>query len=226
MPGPIVVVNPNSTRAVTDGVAEAVAPLRMAGGPGIECVTLEAGPTGIETQAQADAVVGPLCDLIGSREETTSAFVIACYSDPGLHAARERTGRPVFGIGECAMLTALLRGERFGVISILAGSIPRHLRAIRSLGLASRFAGDLAIGLGVEEIAGGTGVVDRLVSVGRTLKDRHGADVLIVGCAGLARYRDALEDAVGLPVVEPTQAAVTLAVGAVRLGWDTGSRRR
>jgi allantoin racemase len=55
--------------------------------------------------------------------------------------------------------------------------------------------------------------------VGAALRDRHGADVLVMGCAGMARYRDALQRAVGLPVVEPTQAAVAMALGRVRLGW-------
>jgi allantoin racemase len=56
-----------------------------------------------------------------------------------------------------------------------------------------------------------------MTEVGRTLKNSHGADVLVMGCAGMARFRTALEDAVGVPVVEPTQAAVTMAVGHVRL---------
>lgn len=56
-----------------------------------------------------------------------------------------------------------------------------------------------------------------MVEVGRTLKDAHGAAVLVMGCAGMARYRAALEAAVGIPIVEPTQAAVAMAVGHVRL---------
>jgi allantoin racemase len=39
----------------------------------------------------------------------------------------------------------------------------------------------------------------------------------VMGCAGMARYRAALEEAVGVPVIEPTQAAVAMAVGHVRL---------
>ena len=54
---------------------------------------------------------------------------------------------------------------------------------------------------------------------GRRLRDQHGADVLVMGCAGMARYRADLEEAVQIPVVEPTQAAVTMAIGRVRLGW-------
>ena len=214
---PIIVINPNSTQAVTDGIDEAVEPFRMDGGPPIECVTLDEGPPGIETQEQADAVVAPLCDIILDREPSSSAFVIACYSDPGLQQARAGTSKPVFGIAESAMLVALTRGVRFGVISILESSIPRHKKYVRTLGLERRLAGDRAIGLGVTELASDDRTFGRLVSVGGQLRDEDGADVLIMGCAGMARYRDRLEDAVGLPVIDPTQAAVTLAIGAVLL---------
>jgi Asp/Glu/hydantoin racemase len=59
-----------------------------------------------------------------------------------------------------------------------------------------------------------------MTEVGQALRDDHGADVLIMGCAGMAPYREPLEKALGIPVVEPTQAAVTMAVGRVRLGWN------
>ena len=214
---PIIVINPNSTQAVTDGIDEAVEPLRMHGGPPIECWTLAEGPPGIETQEHIDAAVAPVCNLIANHETSSSAFVIACYSDPGLQQARASIAKPVFGIAESAMLVALTRGARFGVISILEGSIPRHQKYVCKLGLEYRLAGDRAIGLGVTELASQDRTLERLVSVGTRLRDEDGADVLILGCAGMARYRNRLEDAVGLPVIEPTQAAVTLAIGAVLL---------
>ncbi len=127
----IVVINPNSTEAVTQAIDRALDPLRMTGGPEIECMTLSEGPPGIESQADVDSVVAPICSLVRARDNDAAAFVIACYSDPGLQAARESTERPVLGIAECAMLTALTRGERFGLISILESGIPRHLRYVR-----------------------------------------------------------------------------------------------
>ena len=74
-------------------------PLRMPGGPAIECVTLKEGPPGIDTQAHVESVVAPITAMVKSRDNDCSAFVIACYSDPGLHAAREvtleaRSGNP------------------------------------------------------------------------------------------------------------------------------------
>lgn len=214
---PILVINPNSTEEVTAGIDRALEPLRFDGGPPIESATLKEGPPGIESQAQADAVIAPMCALIRGRQDSASAFIIACYSDPGLHAARETTTKPVFGIGESAMVTALTQGERFGIISILDASIPRHARAVRAAGLGDRFAGDIAIGVGVTELAGDDDVRQRLIATGARLRDDHGANVLILGCAGMAGYRKRCEQALGIPVIDPTQAAATLAIGAVQL---------
>ena len=215
MPAPIVVINPNSTRAVTDGMSEAVDSLRRPGGPAIECVTMESGPPGVETQMDAESVVLPICDYVHGRNDDAGAFVIGCYSDPGLHAAREVARVPVFGIAESAMATAITRGDRFGVISILAGSVPRHLRQVRAMGLESRLAGDLPVGFGVTELGGEDEVYERMEETGRRLRDECGADVVILGCTGMAHFRRPLEAALGLPVVEPTRAAVALALGVV-----------
>jgi Asp/Glu/hydantoin racemase len=215
----ILVVNPNSSESVTRGIDAALAPLRFAGGPAIECATLAGGPPGIETQAHVESVVEPLARLIRARDNDCAAFVVACYSDPGLALARESTAKPVFGIAESGMLTALTLGERFGVIAILPRSIPRHLRYIGALGLGARFAGERAIGMGVAELADETRTLARMIEVAAALRERDGADVVVMGCAGMARYRARIEQAVGVPVVEPCQAAVTMALGRVRLGW-------
>ena len=211
----ILVINPNSTVAVTEGISAALDPLRMAGGPAIDCVTLSEGPPGIESQADVESVVQPICRAV--RDQAADAYVVACFSDPGLHLAREATRRPVFGIAECAMLTAMTLGERFGVIAILPASVSRHLRYVRALGLGSRFAASRPIGMGIAELTEGDAVMERMTAAGAWLRDERGADVVIMGCAGMARYKAGLEDALGLPVVEPSQAAATMAIGAVRL---------
>ena len=215
----ILVINPNSTEAVTRGIDEGVEPLRMPGGPAIDCVTLKEGPPGIETQQHVDGVVAPLLKLIRKEEKKYAAFVIACYSDPGLHSLREATKKPVLGISECGILTALTLGQKFGVIAILKQSIPRHLRYVGALGVADRLAGELPVGLGVTELSDQKRTFSRMVDVGKQLRDAHGAEVIVMGCAGMARYRKPLQDKIGVPVVEPTQAAVVMAIGRVRLNW-------
>jgi len=216
----ILVINPNSTESMTRGIDEACAPLRMSGGPGIECATLKEGPPGIETQQHVDGLIAPLVSFVRKNEARYAAFVIACYSDPGLHSVREATRKPVLGIAECGILTALTLGQKFGVIAILQKSIARHLRYMGALGVTDRLAAELPVGLGIAEMVDKEKTFGRMVSVAKTLRDEHGADVIVMGCAGMAQHRKPLQDAVGLPVVEPTQAAVTMAIGRVRLAWE------
>jgi Asp/Glu/hydantoin racemase len=164
-------------------------------------------------------LVSPLISFV-KKNQNHDAFVIACYSDPGLHSVREATRKPVLGIAECGILTALTLGHKFGVIAILQKSIPRHMRYMGALGVMDRLAGELPVGLGIAEMADKKKTFARMVEVANTLKDQHGANVIVMGCAGMAEHRKPLQDAVGLPVVEPTQAAVTMAIGRVRLGWE------
>src|SRR3954452_12205601 len=86
----IVVINPNSNETVTRGLDEALKPLAFANGPEIVCTTLAEGPYGIETQADVENVAMPLRRFVES-DNQADAFVIACYSDPGLHVCREGT---------------------------------------------------------------------------------------------------------------------------------------
>jgi Asp/Glu/hydantoin racemase len=217
MSGTIFVINPNSTEAVTAGIDKAVEPLRSSDGPAIECLTLVEGPPGIQSQAHVDGVIGPLLSRASGLENEAAAFVVACFSDPGLHALREQSRRPVLGIAESGVLQALTLGQRFGVIAILPTSIPRHLRYFGAMGVMARFAGDLSIGMGVTELSNEEKTLERMTATGKTLRDVHHADVVVMGCAGMARFRRPLEEALGIPVVEPTQAATAMAVGRVRL---------
>ncbi len=209
--GPIVVVNPNSNAAVTDGLSEALEPFRLGGGPAIDCVTLAGTPFGIESQADSDAVVGPLLHLVRARGDA-SAFVIACYSDPGIDACREAARVPVFGIQESGVLTALARADRIGVIAIAEASVLRHRRYMRRMGVLERLAGERPVGLSVAETARDD-TFERLAETGRALMG-DGAGAVVLGCAGMARHRAPLESALGVPVIEPTQAAVAMALGS------------
>lgn len=211
------VINPNSNEAVTRGLDAALEPLRFADGPEILCSTLPEGPFGIETQADVESVVLPLRRMVQT-DNSSDAFVIACYSDPGLYVCRESTTRPVFGIAKSGVLTALARAGRFGVIAISQRAITRHLRYLRQMALTDRFAGERPLEMSVAETASGEKTFERMVDVGRRLKEEDGAETVIMGCAGMARHRGPLQEALGVPVIDPTQAAVTMALGALQFG--------
>ena len=212
----IIVINPNSSQAVTAGMDRAIENLRRPDGPAIRCVTLAEGPPGIETDAQVREVVAPLLHLVRRMDAEASAFVDACFSDPGLTELRRATEKPVFGIAESAYRRASAEGRRFGVISILEASIPRHRRYIEALGLRQSLAGDRPIGLGVTALGDDPeATLARLVEVGERLRDTDGADVIVLGCAGMTRHREPLQSVLGVPVVDPVRAAVEAAIDAV-----------
>jgi len=211
----LIVINPNSSQTVTDGIKLALDPLRGFRTP-IRCLTLAEGPPGIESQLQADLTIGPMLRLAAAQKDA-AGYVIACFGDPGLHALRDQTTLPVVGIQEAAVMTALTLGQRFGVIAILPASIPRHLRAFGAMGVLDRLAGDRALGLGVADLADPDKSLAAMIATGKRLRDEDGANVLIMGCAGMAHYRAILETETGLPVVEPCQAAAAMALSQIAL---------
>ncbi|MGJ8604116.1 MAG: aspartate/glutamate racemase family protein [Marivita sp.] len=216
MTGPIVVINPNSNKAVTDGLKDALARFDLPGGPDIECLTLSEGPFGIESQRDSDSVILPLAALMQSRPDA-GAFVIACYSDPGLDTCRSVVPQPVFGIQESGVLTAMARADRFGIIAIAQASVPRHRRTMARMQVLDRLACEIPLNMSVDESARGAGTFDRLIEVGSDLKIQ-GAGAIILGCAGMARHRAGLETELNMPVIDPTQAAVAMALGALLAG--------
>lgn len=217
----ILVINPNSNAEVTRGIARALTEVAGVLPAPVDVVGLESTPFGIETQQDVDAVAGPLAERIEADGDTHDAYVIACFSDPGLHGAREVTAKPVLGIASTGLLMAMAIGNAVGVISILGTSIPRHWRMYRAMGIEARIAQDLPVGARVAELAGGSDLGSRMEAVGRELVERHGADVLVLGCAGMGHFRTPLEAALGVTVVDPTQATVGLAFTSSVLGYRT-----
>ena len=215
----IYVINPNSSAAVTAGIDAAMAPLRSPDGPLIRCVTLADGPPGVQSQLHVDQAALSVLRFAQDHRADAAAFVTACFSDPGLHLLREMGSCLSFGISESAALTALTMGQSFGVIAMLPGAIARHWRTWGAMGITQRVAGEIAIGRTMAELSDQHTTELAMVAAGKRLRDERGAQVLVMGCAGMASFRDALQQATGLPVVEPTQAAVAMALGRVRLGW-------
>ena len=215
--GPVFIVNPNSTLAVTAGIDRAVDELRHPDAPRLHCLTLAEGPPGIETQAHIDGVVVPLCRLAADLEDEAGGFVIACFSDPGLAELRAASARPVFGIAESAYRTAAKGPGRFGIISIVQASVDRHRRYLEGMGLLGALAGDRPVEMSVEALADDSAAsLARLTDVGKAIVEEDGADALVLGCTSMAPFTDDLSAVLGVPVIEPSQAAVTEAIAALR----------
>lgn len=175
-------------------------------------------PMGIQSDAdvvEAGRLIQPLV-----RDAQAAAVIIACFSDPGLQEARAaRPDIPVIGIAEAAYYAALQQGARFGVVSLAQPSVIRHTRHIEALGLRGRLAADRAVEMTVAEASSPDGAIAAVLEVGRQLRQQDGADVVILGCAGMGVHRLRLQAALGCPVIDPVQAALAAAMTAVALGY-------
>jgi Asp/Glu/hydantoin racemase len=206
----ILVINPNSNETVTAGLRESLSEFGKRAD--INCCTLAEGPFGIETDEDVARVVPLVVQRVLASLEY-DAFVIACYSDPGLWECRELSGRPVFGMQQSAVETAVSFGGKFGVLALSDESIRRHTAYIRKMGFESLLAGELPLNISVDEAANDDGTLVKVIAVGRRLIDEYGASSLILGCAGMAAIKRTAETKLPVPVIEPAQAAVGLAIG-------------
>ncbi len=204
----ILVLNPNSSPACTDGIDAVVAPLRSWSGPAIDVIGVADGPPAILSWQDWHRAVGPMCEV--AAHEAADVYVVACASDPGLEAVREVTGRPVLGVFRCALAASMTRAERFGVIAIVEASRARHLLAIRALGLEQRLVGETALGVSMEALLDPVAARGLLIDAAMDLVEA-GAGAVVLGCTGMAAHRAAVEAAADVPVIDPCQAGVAMA---------------
>jgi len=207
----ILVINPNSNESVTVGLRESLT--EFSNEADIECCTLEKGPFGIESDDDVARVIPLVIERVSTSPEF-DAFVIACYSDPGIQECREQTCKPVFGMQQSAVETAVSSGGKFGVLALSDESIQRHIDYIRELGYEGQLAGELPLDITVDEAANDAGTLEKVIAQGRRLVDESGAGVLILGCAGMAAIREAAQMKLPVPVIEPARAAIRFAIDA------------
>ena len=208
----ILVINPNSSSGVTAGLRAALAGFA---GVHFDCIDIPEGPATILTEEDVARAGLQVAERIKA-DPGADAYVIACFSDPGLDLGRSLTAKPVIGIQEAGILTALARADRFGIVALGPKSIPRHMRKMRAMGVLGRLAGELDLGgVSAEDAGTSEAVFARTVEIGAHLRDM-GAGALVPGCAGFAPRRRALEEALGIAVIDPVQAACAMALGAVQ----------
>lgn len=208
----VLIINPNSSRDCSAGIEAAIAPFRFPGGPVLEVATLAEGPPAIYSWRDWHGVVEPLCRFVTAH--AADAYVIACASDPGIDAVRATTDRPVLGIFRSAVAAAVGRAERFGVIAIVDASKGRHLAALRAMGLESRLAAEVSLNVSMETLLDPEAARGRLIAAGREIV-AAGAGCVVLGCTGMAHHRPWIEEAIGVPVIDPCQAGATAALGVM-----------
>jgi len=216
------VVNPNTTRSMTDKVAVAA---RSVAAPGtvIDATQPDDGPASIEGPYDgALAVPGLLGRIAEGEARGAAAHVIACFDDTGLDAARALAKAPVIGIGEAAFHLASLVAGRFAVVTTTSRSVPVIEDNLIRYGLATRCRGVFAAEVRVLDLESpGADARQRIsAEIGRVLRSER-AEAIVLGCAGMTDLAASLSAEYGVPVVDGVVAAVKLAESLATLGLVT-----
>ena len=216
----ITVINPNTAPGLTGTIAAAA---QAVSGPGVSILGVHpvAGVPSVESHAEeAVAAVGVL-QLVREHQIGTDAYVVACFGDTGVQAARETATCPVVGMTEAALQTACLVAHRFVVITMPARTIAHSDRVIRALGLAHRCS-VVAVDVPVADLVdGSTHLLDAFTDAARAAMTIDGAEAVVLGCAGLADLVGPLSRALDAPVIDGVAAAVGIAAGLVAMGLNT-----
>ena len=208
----VLVINPNSTERITRQIEEAITELSKELEVNCKVVTSPKGPAAIESDFDVQAAIDPMIKIATNQQ--ADAYVTACFSDPGIQKMRDQLGVPVLGIGESSALEAISLGNNVGIISSVEAAIPRHNRYWKHLEIQSKIIADIATGRGVLDLESEEAYND-IRATGEQLT-RIGADVLVLGCTGMAHLRPRLQEELGVPIVEPCQAALKAATLIIR----------
>lgn len=207
------VINPNTTPAITDTVvAAALASARS--NTVLVGSTAARGVASVECSAdEAIASVAVLEQVRAGEAAGTDGYVIACFGDTGVAAAKEIAAGPVVGMTEAALLTAAVIAERFAVVTLPPRTVAMAERVVHHLGLGHRCR-VRAVDVRVADIA--SSADDSLGAVGdeaaaAVADDR--AEAVVLGCAGLAELVEPLTDRLGVPVIDGVAAAVAMVEG-------------
>ena len=219
----ICVVNPNTTASMTGKIGVAA---KAAATPGVDVVAVnpEFGPPSIEGYYdEAFAVPGLMAEI--ARRSDADAFVVACFDDTGLEAARSVARAPVVGIGEAAFHMASLVADKFSVVTTLSRSIAPIEQNLVKYGLAVRCARVRAANVSVLALEEPGSEACRAIEaeIARALAE-DGAEAIVLGCAGMTDLARELEGKAGVPVLDGVACAVALAEALVRVGLRTSKR--
>ena len=221
----IAVINPNTSESMTATIA-AAATRAVAPDTVIVPVTNTTGAASIESHLDEALAVPGMVDAIRRLEgDRVDGYVLACFGDPGLDAAREVAAGPVVGIAEAAMHYATLLGRSFSIVTTLARTVGQAEHLVERYGFERKCQSIYACDVPVLELDDPASDARRLVIdfCRRAVEVDH-ADSVVLGCAGMADFAAEASAEVGVPVIDGVGAGAALVEGLVRLGLQTSTR--
>ncbi|ODR83363.1 hypothetical protein BG842_24905 [Haladaptatus sp. W1] len=205
----ILVLNPNTSEAMTEDIAKSA---EQAASPQTETIVTnpDIGPESLESYYEYHLAAIAMLETIADYRGEVDGVVIACYGDPGLYPLKEVFDVPVVGVAEASLATATLLGHRFSILVALPRAIPMMENMVHWYGLSNRLASVESTNLSVLELEEDKDeTVDALSRAGERAKDA-GAEVLILGCSGMAGLQKRVAERTAVPVIDPVENAVKM----------------
>ncbi|WP_054308374.1 aspartate/glutamate racemase family protein [Mesorhizobium sp. 1M-11] len=215
-------INPNSTASMTGQALDSALKVASAG-TRVTAVNPAGTPVSIEGSVdEALSVPAMLSEIRKGEAQGVDAYVIACFDDPGLHAAREIARGPVIGICQAAVQVAMTISRRFSVVTTLPRSVPIIEDIVQAYGAGHHCRAVHAIDLPVLGLEEDPETAERLLreTIERA-KAEDRAEAIILGCAGMSSLCERLTAATGVPVIDGVTAALKIAEALVGAGYAT-----
>lgn len=218
----IKIINPNTTQSMTDKIGTAARSVASSGTE-IVAVSPSMGPVSIEGHYdEAIAAIGVLDEVRKGERQGFDGYIIACFGDPGLLAAREIAKGPVIGIAEAAMHAASLIGTGFSIVSMLDRSRPILEHLVHAYGMERKCRGVRTTDVPVLELEneGSNARAVILEECRRALREDK-SDSVLLGCAGLSDLFTYITAEIGAPAIDGVTAATKLVEAMVGLKLAT-----
>ncbi|MBA1200889.1 Asp/Glu/hydantoin racemase [Pseudomonas capeferrum] len=221
----ILVVNVNTTEAITEAIAEQA---RSVAAPGTEIVGLTPwfGAESVEGNFESYLAAIAVMDRVMSYDQPFDAVIQAGYGEHGREGLQELLQVPVVDITDAAASTAMYLGHAYSVVTTLDRTVPLIEDRLKLSGLYDRCASVRASGLAVLELEEDPRrAVEAIVDQAERAVREDKAEVICLGCGGMAGLDEQIRQRTGVPVVDGVSAAVTVAESLVRLGLATSKVR-
>jgi allantoin racemase len=214
----IMVINPNTSQSMTDHLRQELERIKRRGTE-LTVVCAERGPETIESAYDEAYATPPTLDLVKkANREGYDAVILACFSDPGLEAAKEISGIPVIGIEESSLHIAAMLGAKFTIVTPRKERIPARRAHVHLRGLDYFLASVKSLDLSVAETDAEPEKTKRRVLEVAKQAVEDGAEVILLGCAGMAGYAPEIESKLNIKVIDPSAVALKVAEALIDLG--------
>jgi allantoin racemase len=219
----LALINPNTDRGHTAAMSGAITNA-LPPGAEVNSLTSSRGPRSIESAVDATFAAAEVLRTIQDNPDY-DGYLIACFSDPGVPAARELTTAPVVGIGEAAYRAASMLAKRFAVITTLRRGIPDLLDAIDAAGVSRHCGGVLALEIPVaQQGAEFPATTEAILELGARAMSELGAEALVLACGGMADIGDVVAQELGIPATNGVVIGALTAYALWRAGLRTSTR--